>query len=360
MQMQKVMLIFVIFIQGHLYGQTIDSSNNHWQMNGYLKAVETIVFDKSTGSNTSGHLLHNRINIKWKPHQNFLMAGELRNRFFYGEAGSENNHPVLKCAIERVYADYQAGKWSLRVGRQRVNWGIATTWNPNDIFNTYNFLDLDYEERPGTDAVKLEYSCNDWSHLELVHSVNGNKQVSALKYFINRYGYDFQLILGRYQGIPTVGAGWAGNLKDFGFKGEYQQYFDLIDSLRLWNLTVGVDYMFKNGLYMNTGLLLNSKVLHNKIQSGNYLNLQLSAQNLMPAKYNFLFLVKKEINPLLSWGFTAVYSPQIDLLILMPDLKYSLATDWDLDFAWQSIYLNKFNCFQNLSEMGFFRVRWSF
>lgn len=28
-------------------------------------------------------------------------------------------------------------------------------WNPNDWFNTYNYFDFDYEERPGTDAIRV-------------------------------------------------------------------------------------------------------------------------------------------------------------------------------------------------------------
>ena len=56
--------------------------------------------------------------------------------------------------------DYRDNKINFRIGRQRINWGTTTIWNPNDIFNAYNFLDFDYEERPGMDGGKFQYIFN--------------------------------------------------------------------------------------------------------------------------------------------------------------------------------------------------------
>ena len=41
--------------------------------------------------------------------------------------------------------------------RQRINWGQTLVWNPNDIFNAYSYFDFDYIERPGSDAIRLQY-----------------------------------------------------------------------------------------------------------------------------------------------------------------------------------------------------------
>jgi hypothetical protein len=56
-----------------------------------------------------------------------------------------------------AYLDYTAGKWQFRVGRQRINWGVNLVWNPNDVFNSFSYFDFDYEERPGSDAVRVQY-----------------------------------------------------------------------------------------------------------------------------------------------------------------------------------------------------------
>ncbi|AEV99621.1 hypothetical protein Niako_3297 [Niastella koreensis GR20-10] len=61
---------------------------------------------------------------------------------------------------------------------------------PNDIFNTYNFLNFDYEERPGADAAKFQYLFNDLSNVEVAFSIQkNNKYISAVRYFINKWGY---------------------------------------------------------------------------------------------------------------------------------------------------------------------------
>jgi hypothetical protein len=358
--MKKLLCILFLMSSSWLVAQDSTSVNPQWSFNGYLKTVETIHFDNINNTNTSGHLLHNRLNLKFTPTQNLFFVGELRNRFFYGEAGAENKKPVLKSEVERLYADWQKKKWNIRVGRQRVNWGMAAIWNPNDILNAYNFLDVDYEEKPGNNAIRLQYNTNDFSHVEFVQSGLGKNQITAVQYFINHKGYDFQWIAGNYKGQPTLGMGWAGNILDAGFKGEAQYYFNKQVALRQLNFTMGLDYMFKKGWYINTGMLYNSNGLDKKIEQGQYLNLQLSAKNLMPTKYNMLLMFQKEINPLSAFSLTTIYAPKADLFILMPSLKYSLRTNLDADIIWQSLYLNKMGYLKNYSQMGFLRLRWSF
>ena len=96
---------------------------------------------------------------------------EIRNRIFYGEQvkqilileKSSINTMVIQSfafmdqrrifvaqsVIDRMLIQYSDEKWDITIGRQRINWGINNIWNPNDIFNAYNFLEFDYEERPG-------------------------------------------------------------------------------------------------------------------------------------------------------------------------------------------------------------------
>ena len=358
--MRKLTLILCLMIGNYLFAQDSITKNTNWSFNGYVKIVETIQFDNITNTSISGHLIHNRLNLKWEPTSNIYFVGELRNRFFYGEAGPEDKKPIFKSEIERLYTDIQADKWNFRIGRQRVNWGISTIWNPNDIFNAYNFLDVDYEERPGSDAVKVEYNYNSFSHLEFVHSSFGRNQISAAKYYINKSNYDFQFIAGNYKGGATIGTGWAGNIKDAGFKGEVQYFLNNEESYKQLNITFGMDYMLKKGWYINTGFLYNSKGLDQKLLKNEYLNLQLSAKNLMPTKYNMLIMLQKEINPLSIFGLSIIYAPKVNLLLITPSLKFNIANNLDVDVIWQSFYINREKRFQSLSDIGFFRLRWSF
>ena len=97
----------------------------------------------------------------------------------------KNKSLVLHTNVERLYIDYKGDDWNVRLGRQRINWGITTTWNPNDIFNTYNFLDFDYEERPGVDGGKCNTFSAIHSNTELAYTNTGKKDgsIAALKVF---------------------------------------------------------------------------------------------------------------------------------------------------------------------------------
>src|SRR5690606_36400281 len=131
---------------------------------------------------------------------------------------------IFHTNIGRLWLEYKKATWNIRVGRQRINWGITNTWNPNDLFNSYNLLDIDYEDRPGSDAVKGQYLVNNLSNIEVAVAGTRQRPIAAAKYSTNYRNYDLQWNAGLYQNRFTAGFGWAGRIKDAGFKGEVQYY----------------------------------------------------------------------------------------------------------------------------------------
>ena len=353
-------------------------------INGYLKGLESVAFGKINHTSSTNHLLHNRLNLKYKPNKTILLAAEFRNRLFFGEQVKatsqfveqltnsteqfnmqklwvQSSVVVLHTNIERLYVDLTKQKWNARIGRQRVNWGIASTWNPNDIFNVYNFLDFDYQERPGIDGIKLQYLSSNVSNIELVYSsTNSNKNSVASKFAINLWNYDFQFIAGSYKGNATLGTGWAGNIKDAGFKGELQYYFKDNYSTSQLNAVIGLDYMFNKGLYLDLGGLYNSNGLTKSVNNWNEINLNLSAKNLMPAKYSFIVSLRKEISPIASISNNLVYSPGLKLLILMPSFSYNISNSIDTDLMSQLFFMQTPSSFKEVTVIGYFRLRYSF
>lgn len=352
--------------------------------NGYVKNLASYSIDKLSHQHTLGNLVHNRFNLKWKPSTSITVAAELRNRLFWGDqvnhtpgfasrlrnsneawnlqkAWISNNNLVLHTNIERLFLALKKEKWSARIGRQRINWGMATVWNPNDIYNAYNFLDIDYEERPGSDAISLQRNLTDFSHIEFVYSSSGNQQqIAAARYFLNKWNYDLQFISGMYHGAATLGAGWAGSIRETGFKGEMQYYFAHKDSAAQLNLTLALDHAFKQGWYLTLGGLYNSRGLNRNLTNLAELNLSLSSKNLMPARFSWLLAGRKEISPLSAATCTLVYSPQLNLLILSPGISYNLSSGLDADLIWQSFFLQYQGSFQGLQDIGYLRLKWSF
>ena len=167
----------------------------------------TVSFADNLDGAYASTLIHNRIDLKIKPVKGLIIAASLRNRVLISEYQNlipgfaqqytadngivnmsfnwVNKYPVLfNTTIDRLYIDWSNDKWDVRVGQQRLNWGINLTWNPNDIFNTYNLLDFDYEERPGADAIKVQYNFTSFSNLEAAFapSRSPDSLIGALKY----------------------------------------------------------------------------------------------------------------------------------------------------------------------------------
>lgn len=387
MKKGNIIKSFILFlISGSTYAQEIDSISKKDQfiLSGYVKQLSTLSFNKDLSDNISGGLIHNRMNFKWKPSTKFMMAAEFRNRLFWGETIKINpefskqlsNAPtkwdlsatfvntralLFHNNTERIYIDIKEKRWNIRIGRQRVNWGMTTTWNPNDIFNAYNFLDIDYEERAGVDAAKIQYQINDPSNLEVVHALTkNNNSISALKYFINKGNYDLQVTTGLYNDRPVVGAGWAGSIGKAGFKGEVQHFMKTRNKPAHLNLSAEIDYVFEKGWYTSIGALHNSLGLNRGIQDFNQIDLKLSAENLMPTRWSLITVVSKDINPLSRESFSLIYSPGLNMVILMNNLSYNLCTNIDIDFVWQSFFAELNSVFQAAQHLALFRLKWSF
>ncbi|MNK12588.1 hypothetical protein D3C87_306560 [compost metagenome] len=384
--MKKLLLLgFVLLIA--LIANAQDSSKvlHNLVINGYIKDLQTLTFDKNFRDLTSGNLIHNRIRMKWRPSEKVTGAAEFRNRLFWGEVVKlspdfasllrnenealnmqkvwvKNRSMVLLTNVERLYFDYEDDKLNARVGRQRINWGVNTTWNPNDIFNAYNFLDFDYEERAGVDAGKIRYLFNNSLNTEFAYAYTGgrNGSVAALKLALNKWNYDIQFITGWYHDHPTAGAGWAGSIKDAGFKGEIQYFFNGKDSTDHLNVALETDYMFKKGWYLSLGFLFNNRGLNRPVNNWNNLGLGLSPAHLMPTKWNMMLTGSKEITPLLSINFNILYAPGTNLTIFYPSFQYNIAVNLDVNLVWQSIYAEQSQRFEAINHQAFLRLKWNF
>jgi hypothetical protein len=379
-------IISAIIASSFVFAQdSAENKTSKWEINGYIKNMESLFFDKNFNNSISGNLLHNRINFKWKASDKITTVAEIRNRLFWGEEvkltpefvsqlRNENEivnlqqtwinktSLVLLSNVERLFVDYQQRNWNLRIGRQRINWGETITWNPNDIFNTYNFLDFDYEERPGVDGGKFKYLLTDFSNIELAYATKENKygSVAAIKYALNKWGYDMQIIAGWYHNQPTIGAGWAGNIKEAGFKGEVQYFIPSRDSLTHLNLTLESDYMFKKGWYVNLGLLYTNEGFYKPVDNWNDIHLKFSPKNLMPTKWNIMVFTSKQFTPLFTGSLSTVYAPGTNLLIIFPTFQYNIATNLDITLVWQSFFSEFQNRFRAGNHSAFLRMKWSF
>jgi hypothetical protein len=378
----QIVLALLLATNGH--AQDSINAVRQFHFNGYIKSLESLSFNKDFSELNTNNLLHNRINVKWQPAGNWAAVAEFRNRILWGDGVKQVpdvddllknqhewfslqktwiHHPslVMHTNTERLYLDFTGRPIQFRLGRQRINWGVTTTWNPGDLFNTFQFLDFDFEERPGVDAAKIKYITPQFT-TELACSNEGGDTglVIAFKHAWNTWNYDFQLIAGWYHDRFTIGGGWAGNIKDAGLKGEAQYFLKKDNSPGIVNFSLEGDYMWKTGWYVNVGFLFHVGGLDKPLAGGETLLFTLSPENLMPTKWNVIVTTRKELAPLLTTAVSVLYAPGTNLLIAYPSLQYNIATNLDVDLVWQSFFAETKLGFMALNHQGFLRWKWNF
>ena len=343
-----------------------NSDQKIFELDGYVRLLQDGIFTSDPSTFTSISIIHNRINSTWYIHESWTFYFDLRNRLFVGDqvklfpdlierldesndvfdlsVGFRDSRGIAGHVIsDRLFLEYTKNSLEVRLGRQRINWGIGTIWNPNDVFNAYAFTDFDYSERPGSDALRVKYYTGFAGSVEVAVRAWKVKEnaVAAFMWRFNRGNYDFQMIAGYGYEDAIIGGGWAGNLGETSFKGE-MTYFIPTKQGNSGSLafTVGVDYSFKSGLYMNNGFLYNSNG-SDDAPIRELFNFNLTAKNLYPYKYSMISQWIYPISPLFSAGMAVIYSPsQSQVLFLNPTLTYSLASNVDADLIGQIVLEN--------------------
>lgn len=384
--MKPVRILCFLFLVYAMQAQDSLTENKHpLTIRGYVKELLQYSRNQPLDQSLFTSILHHRLNFKWPVSGQITLAAEFRNRLIWGKevriipgytallrnrqeglnlqtAWIQGKSMVLHTNVERLYAELRKSKWNLRIGRQRINWGMTTTWNPNDIFNTYNFLDIDYEERPGNDGAKFQYLVSEDSNLEVAAAYNQfqSKPVAAIKYAWNKWKYDVQMIASWYFDRPSLGLGWAGNIGTIGFKGESQYFFSKPGLSGQLNLSLEWSYLSENNWLLNLGFLYNNKGLYRPISNWTQLDLNLTPENLMPTRYNIIGTVAREITPLWSANLVALFAPGTKFLVVIPSIRYNLAPNLDCDLVWQSFFAESQHRFEDLNHVAFLRLKYSY
>ena len=343
-------------------GKILSQEKNPVTLAGYVTTMQSSMFEKLSGSFMNENLLHNRLNFKAYISNGITFTGELRNRLFTGDfvrMGSyysdiigydrgfadmswnilSENSFLLNSTIDRLNVDFTFNKFQITAGRQRINWGQTFVWNPNDIFNAYSFFDFDYVERPGSDAVRLQYFTSSSSAAEIAVKVDNNHDITAAGlYRFSLWGYDIQVLAGFVNGQDiVVGTGWSGAIGGLSFRGEvswFDQYEDFPGDESTVLATTGFEKIFKNNsmaqvqiMYCNNPTGLND---FNSFYSGN-----LSSKDLAFSVFSAFGQFTWAATPLINLTASAMWLPDLDGWFAGPSFDYSLAENLDFTLIWQ-------------------------
>ena len=385
-----IFIAVILLFSNVIFAQT-DSipKERSWTLNGYVKYMQTIAFQKIDKDWTTDNLLHNRLNFNWNINSNLTFNSQLRNRIFYGETVTnfpkyseiinhesgflnmsgilfEGNSVFMHSTIDRLYFDYNYKKIQVTIGRQRINWGQTFAWNPNDLFNSSSFFDFDYEEKPGTDAVRLQFYPSYSSQFDLVVKLDCNQKITAAGLFrFNKWNYDIQLLGGYYEERDfVVGGGFSGSLLKGGLRGELSYFHSEVnfaDTTGKLVASLGYDYTFSNSLMIQIeGLYNGYGKKSGDFNLAQFYFMQMSPQNLSLTEFSYMANLSYPLTPLLNLKLSAMYNPNDNSIYFGPSADYSLKDNLDL-----SIYTQLFMSDTPADQGGqggflYWRLKWSF
>ncbi|PTN09970.1 hypothetical protein [Mangrovibacterium marinum] len=379
--------LLLLFLSGSSHAQERD-----WTLTGYVKDLFMYYhpkpFDGFSIDDQYTNTVHNRLNFEWLPtdeltvvieNRNRLIAGNLVRNFPTYKSGMKTDQGYfdlsaipfdgdswfLHSMIDRAYIDWSAGNWQIRLGRQRVNWGVNLVWNPNDLFNSFSYFDFDYEERPGTDAARIQYYTGATSSAELVYKLGDSPNNMALAglYRFSNWNYDFQFLGGWVGPDLVVGCGWSGDIKGAGFRGEFSQFIPRqsgSDSQSATVASVSADYTFASSLYIHFSALFNSLGGKGRTDLNPVMTENLSAKSLAFGKYELFGQCSYPITPLLNASSVLIVNPADGSMYLGPSASYSLQTNIELMLTGQFFLGNAESEYGNIGQLAFARLKWSF
>ncbi len=382
--MKHLLMIWVLMLPLVLSAQ--DNEEPKFMVGGYVKDMATFNF-AGDDSTLIDNLIHNRVNLAWYPTQHLTGKLEFRNRIFFGDLVSlfpfygelidvnndyfdlswmpvNTNDLVIHTMIDRVYFEWNKDDWEVTLGRQRINWGMNLAWNPNDIFNAYSFFDFDYEERPGSDALRIKKYTGYASEMEFAIKMTEDFEdlTTAFKYQINQWNYDIQFMGGLMKNNMVLGTGWAGNIWNAGFKGELTYLNSLdINENDGFLASISVDYLFGNSLYLNASGLYNS-------YGGESPNLflvntssNLDIRSVSPYTWSTFLQGNYPIHPLVNVGLSTILFPSDVSLFINPFVTYSITSNLDLDLISQLFFSDAMGeAYKAQSKLVYLRLKFSY
>ena len=363
----SIPFLLLLFFTGNLYSQdsVVATKDRPWSFNGYVKDMQTVIVHNVDQSWISSNLVHNRLNFRWNISNSFTFVLEERNRFYWGDlVGLSPGYKdfiaydnglfnlsrnlasgksfILNAAIDRAWLDFTQGNLQVTAGRQRINWSQTFVWNPNDIFNTYSYFDFDYEEKPGSDAVRLQYFTGASSKAELAVKADRDHKITAAGlYRFNHWRYDFQGLAGVYAERDLVmGIGWAGQIAKGGFKGEvawFRPVKHFTDTTGVFLSSVEYDYTFRNSLVIQFEGFYNSNTVNSSYILASQFNPELlDAKNPFLTGFSLYGSVGHPVTPLINLSGAGIYNPSNRMVFIIPNFTFSLMNNLDLSLIAQS------------------------
>lgn len=376
-------------------------AQSNLELGGYSKYLFNTSEFPQLSERTYDHIIHNRINTKYFFDDSFSFVSEFRFRIFFGQSIEKipdyssfirSHQPLLNldwilwneknsigyAEFDRLYFDYNNNNFQLTFGRQRIAWGTSWVWNPTDLFNPLSILDFDYEEYPGSDALRFQYYTGAISKFEfaIAPTREKNKLTAAARISLNAFDYDFNFLAGIKHNRWMAGFSWVGDIANAGFRGEitFQQKskrlteYETFYSANLLPISyknqnqisfvLSGDYTFTNSFYIHTEILYNNIGVTSFTSQFTHEATELGL--LSPSRLSLFQEFSYNISALTKAGVFTILNPDDKSYVIVPSLSYSIITNLDLYLIALLFEGDEYSQYGNFGISIFARLKYSF
>lgn len=162
----------------------------------------------------------------------------------------DNSDLYGKHRLYRAFLTATISNAEIRIGRQRIAWGTATMWNPMDILNPFNPVQLERQERQGIDAILMDMNYGALSRVSAVYAKQRTGDSRAVRWRSNYSGTDLSLMLGEFRDNNVWGVDFASQIDEVGIRGEMTVTDTMYGDTYMQGV-IGIDYTFPNTFTFN-------------------------------------------------------------------------------------------------------------
>lgn len=260
--------------------------------------------------------------------------------------------------VDRLNFVWNKEQFIITTGRQRINWGTNFVWNPNDWFNAYDYLEIAYPERPGSDGVRLQYYPGETTIFEVVAQTGEDSlnRTYATLFGFQALNYDWKVQAGLSGRDLATGYSWDGDIRGAGFSGELSIYKDIDSSFERKNwysvASISLNYTFENSIF------LQASTLYNGYPRG-VVAPQLS-KRLMEKKQAVFGEISYPWSPLIQVDLATIVSAEDASYCLIPLATFSLLENLDFRVSGQFFHGNAGDLFGNTQDIAYGSLKYSF
>ncbi len=287
----------------------------------------------------------------------FQEALEPETYFDWEDAYVRRGQWLGRHRLYRAHLTFRGARSELRIGRQRLAWGTALFWNPMDLLNPFDPIQLEREERPGVDAVQWGWDYGVLSRLTAVYARQRGGSSGALRWRSHWRGFDLALTGGRFRGDEVLGFDFAGQAGLVGLRGELTGTRSAQDG-DYARLVLGADRSFANTLTLNLELYYNGR---GQARSRDYAFARLLGGELLSlARYYAGFFAAYDFTPILRGEAYAILNLDDASRFFAPRLVYGVSDDLDWSLGAQLFDGPSGSEYGRLESLFYSELQWFF